>query len=230
MIFRAMNLIIDTMGLGFWCYHWFAPIFYIYEGVSLGKDTWFELMQKREWDYKNTLFMANIRAISLNCGSFADFVSGLPGNIVNNTYHFNVTHYSVYKGNSFGDRTIIRTFKNAVAPVGPYAAYRGSLAVALNFAYAMGYKTIILYGVDLKNSGYFWKDYKWVNPHTQTCHNQEENALHSTIASGQYRPIDEYIYFLRNAIFKKEDIEVYVGNKKSLLYPQLSYWGGNKND
>lgn len=212
---------IDSLGLGFWCYHNFVPDFYMFEGVTgRSRWAWLKLIIDKAQDYKNTLFLCNIHGVYKN-GSCSEFFLNLPSFLRENIYPMKIYHLAVFKKSKFKNRGIEKGFRRISSPLGPYVGFRSCLSAALGFAYFMRYKKIILYGVDLLNSKYFWANYSWIEPHTRTCHGRNPKDKHSTVDGNIYKGIHEYIYYIEKEVFLPTGREIFVANKKSLLYPKI---------
>ena len=87
----------------------------------------------------------------------------------------------------------------------------------------MGYKEIILYGVDLNDRRYFWHDRKDVHWrwNRETRINQGKVKDPDTV-----HPSSLYMNFFLRHFTKKYISNVYVGNKKTLLYPDILQYKG----
>ena len=98
----------------------------------------------------------------------------------------------------------------------------GTLVDALTFGYYMGYKEIVLIGVDLYDNQYFWvpkgKTVKYSKQHKReivsddTIRGLDATKPHNTVNNGIVNMIKNW-----NIYFKKKDIKLSVYNPKSLL-------------
>lgn len=112
--------------------------------------------------------------------------------------------------------------------------YRGSLCLMISLAVLLGYKKIVLAGVDLNNSTYFYCDERYACEATyplvhDRCQQTAEmsNAAHAT-ADPSFIPstitIDRLLHMLDENVLKKRGIELFVYSKGSLLYPAFPAW------
>ncbi|MFT6323765.1 MAG: hypothetical protein ACJAWO_001321 [Halieaceae bacterium] len=115
--------------------------------------------------------------------------------------------------------------------------YAGSLSYVITMAYIMGYKKIVLLGVDLNSSEYFYSSKKAGDlakgfNEFQINRPKEEKwnlkATHNTMSkkvSGSFGclPIS---YFIQNFsdLAKKQGVELLIGNRGSALYPMLDLY------
>jgi hypothetical protein len=109
--------------------------------------------------------------------------------------------------------------------------YAGSLSYLVSMGYIMGYKKIVLLGVDLNDSRYFF-DHPEANETSKKysiIHNQVMNEMNRTDKKNKHDtvnpkitknygclPIDQYLYKF-NEILKKKGVLLSVGNKESRL-------------
>ncbi|MEK6477778.1 hypothetical protein WJR50_09600 [Catalinimonas sp. 4WD22] len=118
--------------------------------------------------------------------------------------------------------------------------YRGSLITAISLGTMLNYKRIILLGIDLNSTEYFYDHPMY---HSKEVLNlisyrkaQEKERylaianqleeIHPTANKNWVKEnmtIDEIIKVYKEEVLDKRNIELYVTNKKSLLYPALDY-------
>ena len=102
----------------------------------------------------------------------------------------------------------------------------GTLIDAISFGYYMGYKEIILVGVDLYDNGYFWaeknKTIKFSREHGKEINSDKTirglNVLekHNTVNNGIINFLDKWKLY-----FEKKKVKVFILNPKSLLNKTL---------
>lgn len=103
----------------------------------------------------------------------------------------------------------------------------GTLCTTISFAVTMGYKQIVLIGVDLYDNRYFWvpanKTVAWSSeekketPSDSTVRGLLTSEPHNTVNNGVIRAVAEWQSYLK----KKFDIKISVYNPKSLLVPHV---------
>lgn len=99
--------------------------------------------------------------------------------------------------------------------------YRGSLSTVLHIIRELGYKKIVLLGVDLDRSDYFFSNYPEMKPYVDRL-SRTGKYPSMTPKKGKYRTMEEYLYAL-NDFLKKEGRELFV-QKGSILYPKIRSW------
>lgn len=99
-------------------------------------------------------------------------------------------------------------------------SYDASLTLALELLWVMGYKTIVLCGVDLKDSYYFWSggepEYGEVHHLTNKAHEgKDPHQPHATII------VKDFITDFSKRWMWNQGRKMYVGNPDTALYPEI---------
>jgi hypothetical protein len=108
---------------------------------------------------------------------------------------------------------------------------RGSISYLIHLALYLGYNKIVLCGVDMVDSAYFFDEnneyYKKKNipiPRTPTAEydNHDDSEPHKTndLSAGKLT-LEKIIYSLNDLILESYNVDLYVENTKSALYPRL---------
>ena len=105
--------------------------------------------------------------------------------------------------------------------------YRGSLSVVLHLVNELGYKNIVLLGIDLHTPKHFFDDFSEMNPYIEKIkkiHGDEHKYESMIPKEGKAKTMEEYIYALDGMYFKKKNVSLYVGNRDNLLFPKIKYY------
>ncbi len=102
-----------------------------------------------------------------------------------------------------------------------YKSYDSSVTTMIHLLYLMGYKYIILYGLDMKNGLYFWSNGGCGLTHCKT--NKDHEGRDPNIPHNAAHIKDFIIDFNRRHMVPKKR-KIFVGNKSTSLYPHLSLW------
>ncbi|MEX2411819.1 MAG: hypothetical protein WD607_10720 [Candidatus Paceibacterota bacterium] len=105
--------------------------------------------------------------------------------------------------------------------------WRSTIGLILMLVYQMGYKNIVLCGIDMQDNDHFW-DYgsltdikqKYQLPHPVVSNTK--NIKSFTDKNRSKNTVPKYIYSLRDWFKEKSDVNVYVGNEKTVLYPKIN--------
>lgn len=223
----------DSMGINFWLIHDFVPTYYMFELSSKleRESVLIDLLNKKSSDYKNTLFI--IRQIDQifkkTKKKELDFYS-LPESIRNNIfipYEFDIP--SINKDNleksiQLINKCKINTVKNLLL------SKRASLSEAICFGFKMGYKKIILCGVDLNNTKYFYEENSYYKNKLPIPPNNQNSATHKTLDPNHGSvTIDCVISKINDFLLKPNGINLYIGSKQSALYGMLPFYFEEQN-
>ena len=205
----------DLWTVNNWVYHpSIVPDFYHVETKFYG----YEILQRRMFEkselYKDTKFIfPKGKLISVNGGS-----RSLHKVVPNSMHKFEYLLKS---------RDVKRTHPifNANYQIHPKIltkSYNMSLTILFELMYKFGYKKIIIFGVDLKDSYYFWTggDPKYGEVHHQV--NKEHEGKDPNQPHNTYRIKDFIIDFNRRWMVPNGR-EILAGYKGTLLFPGLNY-------
>lgn len=104
---------------------------------------------------------------------------------------------------------------------------RASLFTAIGFAYACGYKKIVLCGIDLNNTKYFYENnqQKILSRGMRIPVSGQKGLIHKTdsIKFGEVT-VSELIKGIYIGVLEPNNVELYTGSKNSALYEWLPYY------
>ncbi|HRR48552.1 MAG TPA: hypothetical protein P5293_01040 [Bacteroidales bacterium] len=107
--------------------------------------------------------------------------------------------------------------------VGPLVkSYDASLTTLVHLMYRLGYKYIILYGVDWTHSYYFWSSGDEIYGKTHCKTNKDHEGKDPKLPHNTEHVID-YIIDFNERHMKPQGREILVGYKETRLYPHLNY-------
>lgn len=206
----------DTLGFNFWIYHKFVPTYFISE---YGKDKrvhkyLMQQVQNRSSDYRDTIFL-----VSTHEHRKGRMPRLMPESFASNPNMFNYLFPKIVE--CPGSRPFkVEDFKKSIF-------YRGSLNHCLYIARILQFKKIALLGCEMDSAVPFYNDYletQWIYEIEGYDISKEEkkklNYLALVEGKGKHNIIDT-ILAINDYVFKPEGIELYVFNKKSLLYPKI---------
>ncbi|HMD19010.1 MAG TPA: hypothetical protein VKH40_01740 [Alloacidobacterium sp.] len=215
----------DSVGINFWLAHPFVPRFFHFEDIAYDDqpimyEAFQKLFERRSEAYANTLKI--ITEVSPIGGRQTIFE--LPEGMKKNLYvGFSMP---VVARNEDELRTGLR-YMRAIGAFLPRAKvawlfkYGGSVIAMLTLGVIMGYKRMILCGVDLNQQDYFYQhperypecaDWEFVSrtdPHLTT------RRLPWLV------PAQSAVYLFKELVLEPEGIELYVENRVSTLCPRV---------
>lgn len=102
---------------------------------------------------------------------------------------------------------------------------RASVSLAISICVSLGFRKIVLCGIDMKDSRYFWDfdDYlKHPLVDRPPSISPDPAKLHSTICPAKsIITADEVVYAFAELLFRRCNLELNVASKASLLYPRI---------
>lgn len=200
----------DSIGLNFWPVHSFVPTFYMFE-LPIGRPRREKLLcylNDRYDDYKNVP-----KIFSEGRGGGARELSGvmknLPKTYILNNIKVPITNsYLTCRYVSFIDRLglIDRFF---------IPSPRASIVRAVLIGAALGYHRLVLAGVELNNTEYFWDNWTDVK-----IDSGQAGPLHKT-ASKEFGELtaDIALSIVQKKILSNRGIELEISSLSSALYP-----------
>jgi len=101
--------------------------------------------------------------------------------------------------------------------------YRGSLSLVLHLIDKLDYKNIVLLGIDLNTPEHFFYDMEEMKEYVDYQKKMHDNDKFEYMITkeGKYRPFDEYLFALNDFYFRPKNINLYIGTKDNILYPNL---------
>ena len=108
--------------------------------------------------------------------------------------------------------------------------YRGVVGFGLQMAAILGYKKIVLLGVDLNTYHHFFDDYEVMIKERKDLYGRmvkSENASFDEFLppkQNKTKSMEEYYYAVDELFFKPKGIELYVGNQGNLLSPRIKVY------
>lgn len=203
----------DSLGFNNWVYHPFVPTYYSSEYDVRNENVQRrheEQIKKRLTDYKNTIFLIHSRA----------YRRGMHPRLIPDLFppRAKLAFYLVP-----------RPFKCPVTrPLSPddfkkTIFYGGSLNLHLHFARMMEYKKIVLVGCEMDTDVSFFDDLpeaRWM------FEISEYEVRKGGRYEGAYQRKNKHdfatvIRGINDYVFKREGIELYVFDKRSILYPEI---------
>lgn len=211
----------DSLGINFWLIHDFIPTYYMFESTKNIEriNVLLKLFALKKTQYQHTpLILKNIEY------GFPDFHKFPPSLLPN--------LYVPYKLNIPGSNSF--TFQKSLQSIlflrlnqitNLLLMKTASLSMAISFAFSVGYKKIVFCGVDLNNTKYFYEDDKYHQRQIPIPPKVQNNTVHNTLSSNYADvTIDEVIFIMNKYLLIPNGIELYIGSKKSALYPMLPYY------
>ena len=213
----------DSIGLNFWIRHPFVPTMYFFEAAS---PPVFErlnsLIWKRQHAYEHVVKI--VTSVSTIPPDFEKQFASLPDSWRREIIP--LEGKDMFARDEWELRREIRRLeaRGLFAQNGTVSRlfkYMGTVTSMISLAARMGYRNIVLCGVDLSDSGYFHQDEK-LYPDMKGFASSARTTRHAMMADD--RPqcgADKVIIALRDLILAPRGIALFVENPSSALYPAI---------
>jgi hypothetical protein len=211
----------DSIGFNFWPVHPFVPSMLFFE---LSHNDQRDRVHAALMAYRNDAYACTPIAVNIKDSGTA--LDAYPETMRNRLYL-----YSAFNGAR--SRGLLRCSLRAFA----YAArmgidvrrmlinHSGSLSTMILFAILSGYKDIVLLGVDLNNTAYFWEG-KAAYAGVPTPPNTQNAQVHSSLdpRNPHSLTIVQFLEILKATRFPNRDYTLYIGNPDSALAAELDVY------
>jgi hypothetical protein len=213
----------DTIGFNFWPLHPFVPKMYFFEAIpaSTYMGTAFaEIARRRASDYANTLKVVTETRNSLPGLTFAGAQEW--GGDLHTIRVLPVAARNV-KEFSYGLRYLrLKRLFNPASRITTVFKQATTLSLLISFAIRMQYRSIVLCGVDLKHSGYFYQD-RILYPDAASLEFNPRDQPHPINSAMPWRiTIDAVIMEMKRQLLDPAGIRLYVEDRSSGLWPRIS--------
>lgn len=211
----------DSMGFNFWVIHSFVPTFYIFQGHS---ESMMNAFKGEGAKYKDVPFM--VRGSSFSKG-LIDFSDNRLSSVTNNPV-FYIREYPISSRCSIEIDLLLRYVDalgllthGVISNFVP--KWRGTLGLLISLCYQMGYKKIVLCGMDMHKADHFW-DYGYYKKFRKKYNLPREGASNITSFTDKIRSpntVPRYVRHLRDWMADKAGVKIFVINKGTILFPEI---------
>jgi hypothetical protein len=214
----------DSMAVNFWLFHKFVPTFYFYEAIGPRTDKYVEafrrISERRASDYKNS-----VKVVTGLAELEPDFELFRPDSWRRELHSVYTIPVAARDDREFSyglrllrarglfdrSRTINYVFKQA-----------SSITGLISLAVRMGYKRIVLCGVDLHSAEYFYQDRR-LYPKYADIEFQIKSSPHTLVTPQSWKVLtDTAIYSMKDHILNPVGVRIHVENRSSRLWPVIS--------
>lgn len=224
----------DSIGLNFWMTHEFVPTFYVYElsKYRADQETFYDLLSYRREEYTDVPFI--LKDLGRTVPLYD--VDRIPESIRRSSYLAKEiripwvdTDYHVFRRSLrwFNDHG----YFDQGGRIRCGLKKRASISFLIVLAINMGYRNIVLCGVDMNDSRYFYEEERekyeceGVPLRDETDPERDDDDVHRTNDPDVYRPIFENVlYELNDYLLEPRGISLYTASKRSATYPTLELY------
>ena len=214
----------DSAGLNFWPLHPFVPRTYFFESIEadaypIRNEILLRAFEARGADYGETIKVATEIQ---RCGR--QTIDMLPEAFRKNLY---VAHAVPAPARTLEELAYAleylraRGYFHAHRNYGKLVKYAASLSALLLLGARMGYRQIVLCGVDLKTQEYFFEDEKFFPDTVKGDFLPRQQAHYTNIPLEWRLPVAEVIQQIERQFLKPAGINLYLENSNSALWPNV---------
>lgn len=221
----------DSIGLNRWPIHNHVPTYYVFEIPSnpdIRNKLW-KILEYRHEEYSNSMMIMKDVGRTYRSGS----IQTIPSSIQNEIFLSPdiqlppILRSSKSTFDKVVKQVLQRGYLNQEGRIENIFRKTGSISYILFLSYILNYDQVVLCGVDLVDSDYFWHEQENALvgddlPMPQLNHTRSRDGIHATNdPSRQPIPIEEVIYSIRDYLLVGRDINLYIQSKKSALHPRV---------
>ena len=223
----------DTVGFNWWLYHSFIPKFYFFEVIEKAVspeafESYLTLASRRAGDYASTIKIA-MEFHRLG----AQTLDHLPPAFRKNLFAAHKVEAPARNEAELAQALRYLQSRGAFQVTGRFSdllKYAASLTTMLAFAMKLGYKRIVLCGIDLKTPNYFFQDRRFY-PQSWEPPESERFETHFTEVPLTWKlPVTRAVAVIKQQLLDPAGIELFVENEDSALWPMLPTWPGLASD
>jgi hypothetical protein len=204
----------DTLGLNFWMLHPFTPTFYQFEAGPTPERT----RQLEDFLTERADRMRDVLMLYKDFEHHRLDLSRLPPEIVANLRVLNKVNLPVNDEARLARMLRLCRRGDLTARTGLLLFARASIVQALSFGAEMGYRRIVLAGVDLNDTRYFWDE----DPALAWFSSAQTGQMHRTMDPAiSAVPVDRVVMAFHDLWLGPAGIGLYCGHATSALHPRL---------
>jgi hypothetical protein len=215
----------NSIGFNYWLVHEFVPTLFMYQGVD---EAMLNLLNDSFDKYKDVPFI--LRGTDIAFGRFNMNDSRI--NLLKNNPVYFLNSFPVSSMSNIEIKKLIKFMHSLgyfnfgeISRLTP--KFRSSLGLLISLCYQMGYKKIVLCGMDMQNSQHFWDSDLYKNQRVKYGLPLENSVNIGLFTDVRYskNTVPEYVYSLNDWMFHKDNVEISLINSQSELYPKLKVYG-----
>jgi hypothetical protein len=225
----------DTIGLNRWPIHEFVPTYYVFElpGSELGqmRQTFLNLLEYRKESYATT------PTIIKDIDRTGEFIksSGVESCVIGDLLFSRDTNFPMVSPQLDSQRSLLqslhsRGYFRPGRPLDILYRERASISYLLHLSVLLGYQKIVLCGVDMVNSAYFFDDKRYRNnpvPIPEARSRKTDETHPTNDPDKGYITLESLIYLMNDIALKLNSVDLRVENTVSALHPRIPAYSYN---
>jgi len=197
----------DSFAINNFLYHPFVPTFYHAEVKWHDKDIWKKRKDMKGDTYKDVNFIINKKRTDVMFDVIGEY---------GNLFGYDMHKINIHK------RPIVTKYTPHKNPNVLTCNLNASITMLFDILYKFKYKRVILFGVDLMDSKYFWTDKpEYGEVHAQFNYDGAGKKVPTDPHNVSH--IQNFLVWFANKKMKEVGGKIYVGHKLTALYPEIEY-------
>jgi hypothetical protein len=220
----------DSIGFNFWFAHKFVPSIYMFQiAIDWSYEPMVNIFYDRSQNYKDVPFLFRGSGVAKGKIDFQD--KRLEPLLQKEVYFLN--EYPIHSGCSIDIDLLIEHARilgmmdfGRIGTLVP--KWRGTLGLIVSLCYQMGYKKIVLCGMDMQDNKHFWDFPEYADIQEKYgLYDMSTGITNMTCKDYSANTVPDYIYKLKDWMFKQNGVELYVANQQTILYPAIPVYPGD---
>ena len=212
----------DSIGFNYWLCHDFVPTYFMFQLPPDNYKAMLELFSDRSDAYSNVPFI--IRGSSFAKGNIDFSDKRLSSLSSRNPYflnEFSISSRCNIDINMLIDYAYVLGFLEFGKIGRLIPKWRGTLGLLITLSYLMGYKEIVLCGMDMYNNKHFWDDKSYSHIQDKYAIPDDANIKSMTDTRVSTNTVPQYVYALANWMNAKSNVKITLAHSQSVLYPNI---------
>ena len=217
----------DSIGFNFWLAHELVPKFYCFQHTSYNNNALYKLFQHRSEEYRNVPLIVRGSMLS----SDPELCERMHRTYFSEHEIFLLNEYPIHSKFSGSIDGLIEYLVNlGLLDFGRMPGFtpklRGTLGLLICFGYQMGYKRIILCGIDMRDSTHFFDCDQYNDIRKKFALPAPGVSNIATMESRKYsnNTVSDYVAALSRFMGERGSCEIFVASKKSALSEVVPFW------
>lgn len=217
----------DSIGFNFWMVHDFVPSMYCFQHTEYANGSIYSILNDKKKQYKDVPFFVRGSLIRKNLS----FCAEMHQKYMDDLSCYFLNELPVHSKVAIDVIELIKFFQRLghfefgrISKFQP--KWRGTLGLLISLAYQMGYRKIILCGIDMKDSRYFYDHHSYdkIRMLYKLPAAGDHNILTMEDKSHSNSTVSNYVENLARFIRKENNVEMFISTSESVLSSVLPIW------
>lgn len=217
----------DSVGFNFWLIHEFVPTFYCFQHTKINDAVLYKILEYRHEDYCSVPLI--VRGSLLRTDT--NYCRSMHSRYLDQFSVYFLNEYPIHSKYSGNISVLLEYLSNlGLLHHGRLANFtpklRGTLGLLLCFAYQMGYKNIVLCGIDMEDNSHFYdfEQYKQARGRFNLPRSNSSNIAVMEDERYNFNTVSKYILETAQFMARNGGVQVYYFGSNHTLSSVLPLW------